>query len=92
MSLRLSVRRFTTTAIRLFEKEKEVQAQAANAVKAPAGHFQSFAQYRVKIVQEDPLSMQTRRMFVLSNPGTVEADEADAKFRKLAKKISYRED
>ncbi|OBA15765.1 uncharacterized protein OGAPODRAFT_8566 [Ogataea polymorpha] len=82
MSLRVSVRRFTTTAIRLFEKEKEAQAQAANA---------SFAQYRLKIVQQDPLSMQTRRMFVLSNPGTVEADEADAKFRKLAKKISYRE-
>ncbi|KAH3668406.1 hypothetical protein OGAPHI_002160 [Ogataea philodendri] len=88
MSLRLAARRFSTSAVKLFEKEKEVKAQAVDALSSPSGQFQSFAQYRLKIVQKDPLSLQTRRTFVQGNPAAVETNEVDEKFRRLAKKIS----
>ncbi|GME84988.1 unnamed protein product [Ambrosiozyma monospora] len=46
----------------LFEKESKTQAPQQNITSS--GTFNTFKQYRLKIVQQDPLTLQTRRQFL----------------------------
>ncbi|ODV85719.1 hypothetical protein CANARDRAFT_27818 [[Candida] arabinofermentans NRRL YB-2248] len=89
----LSKRGFSSTIPKLFEKESESKAQALAASQtqpaAQPGSFKTFAQYRLLVVQSDPLSMQTKRTF--SSPVIAKSSENDAKLRDLAKKIAYKE-